>query len=667
MERLQIDDLLHYHFLSGIKLSPDGKKAAFVVKKADWDENDYVSNLWLYRLDDESLFQLTAGGQDTLFIWLQDSQQMLFASRRDQEDEDDGDETNQEQTHMYRISIQGGEAQKAFTLPHKALSLRRVDDRRLLYTARVDLDKEAEPAADETVSQAEARKVQEKEEKDYEVLQEIPFWGNDSGFSNRQRVHLFLYDLDKDESVELTPGVFDVVTYDVRGEGVAFIAREFENKLSVVNDVYRVDLVDPQPERLTEGERLYGMVRFVDDESLVVSMTDMQPYGINQNHELYALRLADQHLEPLTPGWDTSLGNSVGTDSRLGGGPASRVDDGVFYFITTEGDSAYLNRLAPEGGTEPVVIEPGSVDSFDVTDGAVVYVAFRGNQLQELYRWQEGQEKQVSQFNRPALADKIVSTPDHFVVRAEDGTELDAWLMKPAGFKESQTYPAVIEIHGGPRTVSSHIFFHEYQVLANQGYVVFFANPRGSEGKGDAFADIRGQYGTVDYDDLMAVVDHVLAQFDFVDPTRLGVTGGSYGGFMTNWIIGHTDRFQAAVSQRGIANWTSFFLNSDIGYWFGADQMAADPWDDPDKMWFHSPLRYADRVKTPTLFIHSAEDYRCWIPEGLQMFTALKYHGVEARLCWFKGETHELSRSGKPKHRVRRLKEMAAWFERYLE
>ena len=136
---------------------------------------------------------------------------------------------------------------------------------------------------------------------------------------------------------------------------------------------------------------------------------------------------------------------------------------------------------------------------------------------------------------------------------------------------------------------------------------------------------------------------------------------------MTNWIIGHTNRFKAAVSQRSISNWISKFGTTDIGYFFVEDQIGSTPWDDLDKLWDHSPLKYADRVVTPTLFIHSEEDYRCWLVEGIQMFTALKYHGVDARLCIFKGENHDLSRSGRPKSRLRRLEEISKWFDKYLK
>ena len=196
---------------------------------------------------------------------------------------------------------------------------------------------------------------------------------------------------------------------------------------------------------------------------------------------------------------------------------------------------------------------------------------------------------------------------------------------------------------------------------------MFFMNPRGGDGRGNSFADIRGKYGTIDYEDLMKFTDEVLKKYPAIDTARVGVTGGSYGGFMTNWIIGHTDRFKAAASQRSISNWISFAHTSDIGEMFGADQQGADTWKNVDKLWWHSPLKYANQCTTPTLFIHSDEDFRCPYSEGMQMYSALCEHGVATRLCMFKGENHELSRSGKPRHRVKRLKEITTWMDTYLK
>ena len=178
---------------------------------------------------------------------------------------------------------------------------------------------------------------------------------------------------------------------------------------------------------------------------------------------------------------------------------------------------------------------------------------------------------------------------------------------------------------------------------------------------------MKGDFGGRDYDDIMAFVDAAIAQFDYIDKDRLGVTGGSYGGVMTNWIIGHTDRFRAAASQRSISNWVTLEAISDIGYNFGLGYIGADPWTDIDELWKKSPLAYANKVKTPTLFIHSDEDYRCPLPEGLQMYSALQYFGVPSRIVIFKNENHELSRSGRPLNRIKRLQEITNWFDKYLK
>ena len=165
----------------------------------------------------------------------------------------------------------------------------------------------------------------------------------------------------------------------------------------------------------------------------------------------------------------------------------------------------------------------------------------------------------------------------------------------------------------------------------------------------------------------MTFTDEAIKRYDQIDPDKLAIYGGSYGGFMTNWAIGHTDRFKAAVSQRSISNWTSFYGVSDIGYYFGSDQTGADPWDDMDKMWDESPIKYADKANTPTLFIHADSDYRCPLEQGLQMYNKLKLNGVDTRMVVFHGENHELSRSGKPRARVKRLAEIKSWFEKHLK
>ena len=248
-----------------------------------------------------------------------------------------------------------------------------------------------------------------------------------------------------------------------------------------------------------------------------------------------------------------------------------------------------------------------------------------------------------------------------------DGVDIDGFVMKPVGYEPGKRYPGILHIHGGPKMVFGPGFHHEMQLWAASGFFVCYCNPRGSCGKGNAFADLQGKYGEVDFQDLMEFTDEVLRRYPEIDADRMGVAGGSYGGFMTNWVIGHTDRFRCAVSQRSIANYVGDYLLSDIGYYYVPDQQLGTIWEHPERLWKASPLTYADRVKTPTLFIHADKDYRCTLANGLEMFAALKLHGVESKLCMFYGENHGLSREGKPSNRISRLSEILQWMEEHLK
>ena len=256
--------------------------------------------------------------------------------------------------------------------------------------------------------------------------------------------------------------------------------------------------------------------------------------------------------------------------------------------------------------------------------------------------------------------------PEKLQFQNANGDEIHGFVIKPANYNENEKYPAILDIHGGPRVAYGAVYFHEMQLWARMGYFVFFCNPTGSDGRGNKFW-LGGRFGTIDYDDLMQFTDVVLEKYPQIDNKRVGVTGGSYGGFMTNWIIGHTNRFAAAASQRSIANNVTMELTTDLGILHASQQIYSSTFIDYQYVWNTSPLKYAGNVTTPTLFIHSSEDWRCGPAEDLQMYTALKFHGIETRLCLFMGENHELSRSGHPKARVRRLAEITAWMEQHLK
>lgn len=645
MSDLTSQSLTEFRSISQPALSEDGSKVGFLVKEAN-DENDgYDSNIWIHDFDKETSFQLTASDEDGSFVW-RGNEELLFTSTRGLEDE-----KSEELTEFYAISVTGGEATSVFSVPHEVESFRWHNEK-LIYRAPIEIED----------------KDDDENGPDCLILDEIPFWANGKGFTNKKRSHLFSYSEEKDEPEELTPGTISVEEFAVDNKKLAFVGREYEDKASVRNEIYILSLGnDSSPKKLTNEGYQLDLLEFKNSNSLYVTMTDMEKAGLNQNQELFEYDLEERKFRPLNSDWTNSFSNRVLTDVRLGSGQGSTTDETYFYFVSTVGRSSYLSKVDGEGEVIHLTDGGASVDDFDVVNGRAVLVKLTPDNLQELYYISgEGEERRLTGLNEQTLPAEDFSLPERFSVE-RDGVSVDSWIIKPHDFDTEKNYPAILEVHGGPKAVYGDVYFHEMQLLANNGYVVIFSNPRGSDGKGDEFSDIRGRYGQEDYEDLMQVMDVALDRFSFIDENRLGVTGGSYGGFMTNWIIGHTDRFDAAVSCRSISNWISKFNTTDIGYFFVSDQQDGDPWKDHDKLWSQSPLKYADRVDTPTLFIHSREDYRCWEGEGMQMFTALKYHDVPAKLCLFEGENHELSRGGQPKNRIKRLEEMVNWFDSYLK
>ncbi|MGD9569752.1 MAG: alpha/beta hydrolase family protein [Sedimentibacter sp.] len=659
MENLKLKDFLDYKFLSGLELSPNKNYAAFAVHTMDYDENKYLSCIWIYNCITAEYKKLTNMNKEKSFIWL-NNDTLLFQSLRDEKLKKKTDE-GEHWTVFYAIDIQGGEAYEYMRIPMNVSGIKKIADEKFLLTAEYDhyginlhshKGEDKEKAVDMI-----------KENKDYEVLDEIPFWSNGEGFTNKKRSRLYLFDKGTKDIVPISNQFENINVTGIKDGKALYISQSYTNKMELTNELYLYDLYSKEATRLIEEDEFnIDFAEFVGDE-IIFAASAMDKYGLNQNPCFYKLKNGEANLLSLH---DYGIHNSVGSDCRYGGGADYRVFNDSLYFVSTENKSSFIKKLSLDGNIEKITLDNGSIDCFDICNEGIIFVGLRGTKLQEIYKCEKETETQISKFNEKIFETKTIIKPEPLEF-SNDGITIEGYVLKPAGYDENKCYPAILDIHGGPKTVSGEIFYHEMQFWANEGYFVFFCNPRGSDGRGDDFADIRGKYGTIDYDDLMKFTDVVLEKYPQIDKCRIGVTGGSYGGFMTNWIIGHTDRFKCAASQRSISNWISKFGTTDIGYYFNADQIQSTPWDNVEKMWFHSPLKYANQAVTPTLFIHSEEDYRCWLAEGLQMFTALKYHGVDARLCMFRGENHELSRSGKPRHRVRRLEEMTNWFEEYLK
>ena len=661
MEQLKLKDFLNYRFLSAVRYAPDGKRAVFVVSNSNEEENCYESRLWMY---DGQLRQLTGIGKEGQFFW-EDETHILFPAVRSAAEEK-RQKAGEQFTSFYRLDVTGGEAVPAFTLPFAAQDLRSLGNGKWLVMGKIDAgcSEYYGMTAEERTQADEAR----KKEKDYEVFDEIPFWGNGRGVTNKLRRALFVYDTADGSCKRVTDSLFQTDSFEVIGDTVYFFGDAFEaHAIRNHSLLYALDVPTGTVRTIREYTGFYAHELINVNGRLLMLGTEGRRHGLNENEWVYQVDTETGELTVIREE-EYSMYSSVGSDCRYGGGQEMRANGDILYHLTTREGNSHLYALSMDGNSVPVVVKDGSIDEFDIPEqgGKALMVAMYDTRLQELYEadLKTGEVTQVSHFNDAVLEGKYVAVPQPISVQSE-GWTIGGWVLLPKDYDPSKSYPAVLDIHGGPKTVYGPVFYHEMQVWANMGYFVFYCNPMGSDGRDNKFMDIRGHYGETDYKNLMDFTDAVLAAYPQIDRTKVCETGGSYGGFMTNWIIGHTDRFVCAASQRSIANWLSFYGVSDIGVEFAKDQCDADPISTPDKMWEHSPMRYAGNVKTPTLFIHSDEDYRCPLAEGLQMYTSLAAQGVPTRLCLFHGENHELSRSGKPQHRVRRLTEITNWFEKY--
>ena len=663
MEGLNLDDFKNYNFLSGLRFSPNGENAAFILSKMDLDDNKYSSNIYIMDKDKKTR-RLTGLNEESSFIW-KDDERILFPAIRDKKDKEIK-EKKHALTIYYEINIHGGEGVPSFELPFNVSSLKILDDDKIIFTSFMN------PKMDEyhkkTKEEREKIIKEIEDNKDHEILDEIPYWSNGMGYTNKGRNRLFIYDKSKDEYTAITDVFTNVSSFVINEDKtkVAIITSSYMDKASVKSDLYLYNIEDDNLEKISPFEDFsYGYCEFLNNK-IIFAGSQGKNYGLNENPHIYITSLDGENYNKLSNEYfDYSLNNSLNSDCKYGATRGALVSGDYVYFTTTERHHSYINRIDMDGNMEKLTIDNGSIDGFDVYGDKIYFIGQRGLDLQEIYCLKDKEETKITNFNKWLKENRRQIKPEELTVNTD--SQIHGWVLKPLDFDEDKKYPAILNIHGGPKTVFGDIYNHEMQYWANQGYFVFYCNPRGSDGKGNEFADIRGKYGTIDYDDIKEFTNRVLEKYPQIDSDRLGVTGGSYGGFMTNWIIGHSNRFKAAASQRSISNWFSFFGTSDIGYFFTNDQIATDPWEDYEKIWESSPMKYANRVTTPTLFIHSEEDYRCWYPEGLQMFTALKYHGVDSRLCMFRGENHELSRSGKPKNRVKRLEEITDWFDKYLK
>jgi len=630
-------DITKFTSFSYPSLSPNGDLVAVSLHQANRENNEYVSDIWLIDVTDSNARRFTYSSKDYNPLWSPDGLQIAFLSKRGLNKEDKGNE-------LYVISVKGGEARRLLRRKEGIDSfVWSPDSRRIAFISQVVKD----------------------EEEDVKVIDRIGYWFNGKGWTFNTRQHLFLLDIEKGDLTQLTKGEIDVkfAQFSHDGTKIAYGASVDDSKPYII-DLFVYDLQKAQNLRITNSDMVISSIAWSPDDSSIAINGHRLQRGFASHDHLWVITINGNPLQ--IENLDRNKSNSLNSDVRAYSHGSSQIKwVGKFiYFYVADGGSVHLYRLELGGNPELVIGGNISVEGFDIINNKIVYVSMDSVHPEELYIY-DGQIKKLTHFNDSFIEEFLISKPMPFRFKASDNVEIDGWILKP--IQTSDKYPTILYIHGGPKTSFGEAFMFEFQLFASSGFVVLYMNQRGSDGYSEEFADIRRNYGKRDYQDLMEGIGYVLQNFNFVDPNRLGVAGGSYGGFMTNWIIGHTKLFKAAVTDRSIVNWVTFFSTSDIGREFTLDQLGSDPWVEPDTLAEQSPIKYLKDVDTPTLIVHSQEDYRCWLVEGLQLYTSLKYLGKQVKLIVFPHENHDLSRSGKPKHRIIRLEHYLNWFDTHLK
>jgi dipeptidyl aminopeptidase/acylaminoacyl peptidase len=629
-------DFVLYSMLSDPSPSPDGKRVAISSKRANLEDDSYDSNIQIVEVATGKTTQFTSGKKDSDPRWSPDGRSILFTSRRDLKKDEKGNA-------LFVISSAGGEARRLRRGEEAVENPRWSPDSKWIYFLSF---------------------VAKKAKDDVKVIDRLTFWFNGLGFIYNKRKHLFRISVGGGEPEQLTSGSIDVSDFAVSNDGksVAFLASTNDLK-PYVSDLFVVGPAGKKRKLTKSAMTLNALAWSPDDKSIAVS-GDVLPRGFASHSRIWTVDLKSGKVK-MAEEVDRDKANSLNSDARAKAhGPVNIewTEDGIYY-PQADGGSVSLYLMKPGEIPRLVVGGERSVEGYSINRGAVSFVAMDDTHLEELYHL-KGKERRLTKLNDHVYREVRVLPPEHLSFKASDGESIEGWVLVP---RSRGKVPAVLYVHGGPKTAFGYAYMHEFQAFAGAGYAVVYLNPRGSDGYSEEFADIRGKYGTRDFQDLLEGLDYVLDKHPEIDGTRVAIAGGSYGGFMTNWAIGHTDRFKAAVSDRSIASWISFWGSSDIGPHFGDDQVGGDPWSHEEKLLTDSPLRYVPNIKTPLLLVHSMEDYRCWMAEGIQFFTALKRHRKEVELVLFPGENHDLSRVGKPKHRLSRLGHYIRWFDRHLK
>ncbi|UCG62650.1 MAG: S9 family peptidase [Candidatus Zixiibacteriota bacterium] len=655
------EDLFKLRIPTSVSLSPDESKIVYTVERMDKKEKKYFANIYVCDVSTGETRQFTYGNHnDGQTTWSPSGGRLAFVSSRDKK------------TGLYVMPATGGAEKKLMEIEGTISDVSwSPDEKSLIFCMRYN----------------DSHFIKDEDEKKkvpvYRHITRLFYRLDAVGFLPKDRFQIYKLEIESGKLTKLTRGQRDNLcpTVSPDGKWVAYFSnRSKDPDIDIMReDLFIVPLNGGREKLVPTPAGPVGVPAFSPDSKTIAYLGHDNPdddWGGTNTH-VWKVGLQGKPIaRDLMPTYDRSAYDqsiSDTSDSHALTPLRWSADGKRIYFTSSDTGSNNIFYLPASGG-KPTRVFGGKCHvkgySMNGKTKTVALIHADINNPGEVVSCpaKYGGEKRarkhtrLNEFLKKEI--KLGRTRD-VMFRSFDGTQVQGWLVTPPNFNPSRKYPSILEIHGGPRVQYAYTFFHEMQLFAAKGYVVFYTNPRGGAGRGETWARaISGGWGELDYMDCMAAADYLEKQ-RFINRKRMGVTGGSYGGYMTNWIIGHTNRFKAAVTQRSVVDLKSFYGSSDIG-WSLAREFEGTPWKNNENYEKCSPITYYQNIKTPVLIIHSENDLRCGIEQAEQMFAMLKTMKKTVEMVRFPEEPHGLSRHGRPDRRIARLDWILKWFEKYL-
>lgn len=659
------EDLYAIQLITECEISPDGQQIVYVLQEVDRETEKKYSHLWSVPALGGKPNQLTVGKQlDFSPKWSPDGQWVAFISNRN----------DPKQPQLFILPVAGGEARPVTDIKGDLGQFNwSPDSQKIVFQFRAYDPEDVEMAKDE--KKKELGRVSRR------VTNRVFFKLDGYGYLPTARYHLWTVDIVTCEAKQLTDSeLYDenAPVWSPDGKAIAFLSNRTEQPdlNPDRDDLYLYDLEKEDFQQIEAPIGPKGSLSFSPDGSKIAYLGYEGTKNGYKNAELWIVELNSPHsARSLTTKLDINVGGGVIND--VGGvatvPPVWSKDGQKLYFQVGRHGRTSLHSVGLDGEMFDTLIEfDGAVINFSL-DATQDKLAFTQGTMTDpcqvaVMDMASGDIQILTEVNQ-ALFDQLdLGSFEEVWFKGAGENHLQGWILKPPHFDPARQYPSILEIHGGPQAQYGFFFMHEFFYLAAQGYVVYFCNPRGGQGYGEAHtkAIYYGKWGTVDYDDLMVWADYV-EKLPYIDPQNMGVTGGSYGGYMTAWIIGHTERFKAAAAQRSVSNLVSMWGSSDFNWTFQTIFDDKAPYENLDVLWQCSPMKHLGAAKTPTLIIHSLQDLRCPIEQSEQLYVGLKNLGVDTEFLMFPDSPHGVSRTGRTDRKIVRLEGILDWFERYLK